>query len=176
MKKIFNLNSLLYIALVTALFSSLSHVAFAIGSVNGGNMVEAYASAIAIDLGLMALAAGIMQRKKAHMKTGILWGGVILFSVISVYANWYSSIHHMQVSTVDAGSFGNWLISIRPILLSGILPILVIYLSEVLSNTYHVNEQREQNRQARIKSRLQARPKRTPKKMDNEIQLFKSVG
>lgn len=150
MKKIFTLNGLLYMALVTALYSSLSHVAFAISSVNGGNMIEAYASAIAIDLGLLALAAGIMKRKKAQMKTKMLWGGVILFSIISTYANWLSAVHHMKsLQTVDIGQFGNWLISIRPILLSGILPILVIYLSEVLSNNYQIQEQREKNRLSR---------------------------
>ena len=140
MAKIFNLTTLLYIALILAMVSSLSHVAFAFSTVNGSNDTEAYISAIAIDLGLLALAAGINSRKRQRRSTWTLWAGVILFSIISTYANWLAGITHVIPLTADVTGVAAWLVSLRPILLSGVLPLLVIYLSEIVSGNYNARQ------------------------------------
>lgn len=150
--KIFSLNTLLYLALILALLSSLGHVAFAFSTVNGQNWIEAYISAIAIDLGLLALAAGINKRKSEKRGTMTLWAGVILFSVISTYANWLAGIVHVTPLKADVTGPALWLVSLRPILLSGVLPSLVIYLSEIVSSNYQ-NELSEAQKQARKGSR-----------------------
>lgn len=138
--KHYNLTTLLYLALILALVSSLAHVAFAFSTVNGGNDTEAYISAIAIDLGLLTLAAGINSRKRQRRKTWTLWAGVILFSIISTYANWLAGITHVTPLPVEVSPFAAWLVSLRPILLSGVLPLLVIYLSEIVSGNYNQSQ------------------------------------
>ena len=159
MKSLFSLQNLLYTALVLALLSSLEHVAFAFATTNGNNWYEAYISAVAIDLGLLALAAGINKRKTENRSTKTLWGGVILFSVISTYANWLAGIAHVVAIDVSldtmAGQANGWLVSLRPILLSGVLPILVIYLSEIVSGNYRV-DLAEAQKQAKKVSRTTA--------------------
>lgn len=151
-----SIRSLLYLALVLALLASLGHVAFAFATVNSGNLVTGYMSAIAIDIGLLALAAGINIRKANNRPTRWLWVGVILFSLISVFANWLAGISHMQPIQADVGSIGKWLVSLRPILLSGVLPLLVIYLSEIVSSDYQ-NDQAVAARQAQKEARAAKR-------------------
>jgi Trp operon repressor len=146
--RLFSLNSLLYLALLLALLSSLGHVAFAFSTVNGSNWIEAYISAVAIDLGLLALAAGINKRKSERRGTMTLWAGVILFSIISTYANWLAGIVHVTPLKADVTGIAAWLVSLRPILLSGVLPSLVIYLSEIVSSNYQ-NELTEAHKIAR---------------------------
>lgn len=131
-----SIRSLLYLALVLALGASLGHVAYAFATVNDGSMITGYMSAVAIDIGLLALAAGINIRKANNRPVRWLWVGVILFSLISVFANWLAGISHLTPIVADVGSFGRWLVSLRPILLSGVLPLLVIYLSEIVSSDY----------------------------------------
>lgn len=141
MRKLWNSTTLLYIALPLALLSSLRHVAYAFSTTNGGNWIEAYLSAIAIDVGLMALAVGINQRKKTGQNTLILWGGVIFFSLISTYANWLAgAVHVEELTAVGVSRFGVWLISLRPIVLSAVLPTLVIYLSEIVSRDCEMSQ------------------------------------
>jgi uncharacterized membrane protein len=160
-RKLYHLNTLLlYLALIFALLSSLSHVAFAFSTVNGANWTEAYLSAIAIDLGLLALAAGINKRKSERRGVKALWLGVGLFSVISIYANWLSGIGHVTPFEMDMSQVGAYLVSLRPILLSGVLPVLVIYLSEIVSGNHAVAQEmahKEAKRQAKRVSNGQGR-------------------
>lgn len=154
--KLWHLNSLLYVALLLALLSSLGHVAYAFTTVNGANWTEAYISAVAIDIGLLALAAGINQRKGQRRPTRWLWAGVIFFSAISTYANWLAGLAHVKPFETELGRFAAWLVTLRPILLSAVLPILVIYLSEIVSGNYHVDQE-----QARKEARKQAKKTET---------------
>lgn len=151
--KFWHLNSLLYLALLLALLSSLGHVAFAFSTVNGDNWAEAYISAVAIDIGLLALAAGINQRKGQRRDTRWLWAGVIFFSAISTYGNWLAGLSHVKPLNAELGRFAAWLVTLRPILLSAVLPILVIYLSEIVSGNYQV-DQEQAKREARKRDKL----------------------
>ena len=138
MGRFLNTQHLLWVALVLALASSLGHVAYAFSTVNGGNWVEAYISAVAIDLGLLALAHGIAKRRSDRRGTSSLWGGVVLFSLISTYANWLAGIMHIRPVEVELSRVGQALVSLRPLLLSAVLPVLVIYLSEIVSGNHQV--------------------------------------
>lgn len=151
-----SIRSLLYLALILALASSLSHIAFAFSTVNGGSLFAGYMSGFSIDLGLVALAIGINRRKAHDRPTRWLWVGVVLFSLISVYANWLSGIAHLTGIVADVGSFGLGLVSLRPILLSGVLPLLVIYLSEIVSSDYQ-NDQAVAAKQAQKEERAAKR-------------------
>jgi len=146
MKKIFSLIGLMYFTMLCCLFACLAHTSFAFASVNGGDTVEAYISAIAIDLGLLVLAASIMKWKRENRKTWSLWVGVFLFSGVSAYSNWLSGAVHVQPLNVTTNALGQFMIDIRPFILSGILPMLLIYMSEVLANYYQVTAKREETR------------------------------
>lgn len=154
-EKVFSLQNLLYLALVLALFASLNHVAYAFSTVNSGNQIEAYVSAIAIDLGMLALAAGINKRRRERRSTRGLWFGVILFSVISTYANWLAGLAHVNQLEVTLSSFSSWLVNLRPVLLSAVLPTLVIFLSEVVSED-HQREVIRAERQAKKEAKQES--------------------
>lgn len=151
--KLFTIQTLLYLALVLALLSSLRHVAFAFSTVNGGNWPESYLSAVAIDIGLLALAAGINRRKAQHRNTRILWAGVALFSSISVYANWLSGAIHVSQLSASITGLSAILFSLRPILLSSVLPVLVIYLSEIATDNAEFSQAQEDRLAKRLAKR-----------------------
>jgi hypothetical protein len=118
----------LWLALVLALVGSLRHVAWTFSTLEGDNMVAGYIQAIAIDVGLFALAFGVQQRKRTGKSARWLWLGVVLFSAISAYANLLHGLHYTSPESFD------WWAQARPYLLAGALPLLVFYLSEILSS------------------------------------------
>lgn len=158
MKKVFSLVGLMYFTLICCLFACLKHTAFAFESVNGGDVFEAYVSALAIDLGLLVLAASIMKWKRENRKTWSLWLGVFIFSGVSMYSNWLSGAVHVSQLAVTTNAVGEFMIGIRPFALSGILPILVIYMSEVLANYYQVSAKREETRVKRAVNKASKTP------------------
>ena len=118
----------LWLALALALVGSLRHVAWTFATLERGNMVAGYIQAVAVDIGLFALAYMIQQRRRERRPTRVLWLGVVLFSLISAYAN---LLHGLYFAS-DLG-LSRWA-SARPFVLSGVLPILVLYLSEIVSD------------------------------------------
>lgn len=132
-------NSLLWLALVLALAGSLKHLAAIFASVDG-NYFMGWVQAIAIDVGLFALAYSIRVRKAANRSTRPLWGGVVLFSCISVYGNLAYGI----LSTT--GQLPAWIELTKPFILAASLPVLVLFLSELLSEDRQHTIQSEQRR------------------------------
>jgi len=134
MKK-FGIQALLWLALVLALVGSLRHVAWGFSTLESGDLVAGYVQAVAVDLGLFALAIGIQQRRRQRRGTGVLWIGVLLFAGLSTYANLLHGV--MFKSEIDLSRWTSnvtimsWLDFLRPVLLSGVLPLLVVYLSEI---------------------------------------------
>jgi len=137
------LNIGVWAALLLALVGSLRHVAWAFGTMEGGNLVAGYIQAIAIDAGLCVLALGVQVRRRQKRGTLALWIGVGVFSAISVYANYLHGAVHM--AEIAAGPLAAW----RPVLLSAALPLLVLYLSEVAGSdtAYTVQVQERAERQ-----------------------------
>jgi hypothetical protein len=86
-KKIFNVQALLWLALILALVGSLRHVAWGFSTLEQGDLTAGYIQAIAVDIGLFALAIGIQQHRKQGRRSIGLWAGVVLFSGVSTYAN-----------------------------------------------------------------------------------------
>ena len=134
MNKIFNVQSLLWLALALALAGSLKHLAAIFASVDG-NIFMGWLQAIAIDAGLFALAYSLRQRKAAKRSVKPLWFGVCLFSAISIYGN----LAYGLLAT--DGNLPLWIAASRPYILAGSLPVLVLFLSELLSDDrQHANE------------------------------------
>lgn len=125
--KFFNVQSLLWLALILALSGSLKHLAAIFASIDG-NVFMGFLQAVAIDAGLFALAYSIKVRKVANRSTKPLWFGVILFSGISIYGNLAYGL--LAVDEI----LPHWIVVTRPYILAGSLPILVLFLSELLSD------------------------------------------
>lgn len=147
LRRIFNLQSLLVVAMLLAFAGSLQHVAWAFSTLEEGNIVVGYLSAIAVDAGLLCLALGIQHYKRANRSTAALWLGVLGFSAISTYANLLHGIQFRADINLTGWtknlSLVGWLDYLRPILLSSVLPILVIYLAEVISGNFSYEREQE---------------------------------
>jgi hypothetical protein len=128
---------LLWVALVLSLVGSLRHVAWGFSTLEEGNLFWGYIQAIAVDLGLLAIAIGIQQARLERRTAAIrwLWCGAAFFALISVYANLLHGLVYESAITLQRNwkSFGEFMIVARPFLLSGVLPLMVIYLSEVVA-------------------------------------------
>jgi predicted transcriptional regulator len=130
-QKLFTVQALLWLALVLALVGSLRHVAWGFSTLEQGDLTAGYIQAIAVDIGLFALAIGIQQHRKQGRRSIGLWAGVVLFSGVSTYAN---LLHGLVYAAPIALQGWDWLIFARPFVLSAVLPILVVYLSEIAAS------------------------------------------
>jgi len=146
-KNIFNVQALLWLALVLALVGSLRHVAWGFSTLEQGDLTAGYIQAVAVDIGLFALAIGIQQRRKQGRRSIGLWVGVVLFSGVSTYAN---LLHGLVYAAPVNLSGWDWLIAARPFVLSAVLPILVVYLSEIAAAdvNYAVQQAERERRKA----------------------------
>jgi hypothetical protein len=124
----------LYIAMILALSSSVNHLAFTFGTLEI-NPLLGWIPAISVDAGLLALSYSINQRKKVKRNTKSLWIGVVFFAIISAIANLYHALF-IQIGksiTIETLRTVDWLQMVMAIVLSSVLPIMVIYLSEIIS-------------------------------------------
>lgn len=132
--KLLTVEALLWLSLVLALAGSLKHLAAIFASVDG-NTLLGWLQAIAIDSGLFALAYSIRVRKVAKRSVKPLWFGVTVFTGISVYGN----LAYGLLAT--DGNLPGWIVVSKPFVLAASLPILVLFLSELLSDDrQHANE------------------------------------
>lgn len=140
-----SVENLLWLSLILALAGSLKHLANVFASVDG-NTLMGWVQAVAIDAGLFALAYSIRVRRVARRSTRPLWFGVTLFTCISVYGN----LSYGLLAT--SGNLPGWILASKPYVLAASLPVLVLFLSELLSDDrQHANEiaEREAKKVAR---------------------------
>lgn len=162
--KFLNVESLLWLSLVLALAGSLKHLAAIFASVDG-NTLLGWLQAIAIDAGLFALAYSIRVRKVAKRSVKPLWIGVSVFTGISVYGNLSYGLF------ATTGNLPAWILASKPYVLAASLPILVLFLSELLSDDrQHANEvaEREAKKVARLADKQEIASGKTEIDMANE--------
>lgn len=147
MDKLLRPQTLLWLALVLALAGSLKHLAAVFASIDN-DTVMGWLQAVAIDAGLFALAYSIRVRRSAKRNTRPLWVGVVLFSGISIYGN----LAYGLLST--SGALPLWIDVSRPYILAGSLPILVLFLAELLSD----DRQYEHKQAEKLAKRLTPKP------------------
>lgn len=136
---------LLWLSLILALAGSLKHLANVFASVDG-NTLMGWVQAVAIDAGLFALAYSIRVRRVARRSTKPLWFGVTLFTGISVYGN----LSYGLLAT--SGNLPGWIVASKPYVLAASLPVLVLFLSELLSDDrQHANELAEREAKKTVK-------------------------
>lgn len=125
---------LLWLSLILALAGSLKHLAAIFAGIDG-NQLMGWVQAVAIDAGLFALAYSIRVRKVAKRSIKPLWFGVTVFTGISIYGN----LSYGLLAT--DGNLPGWIVVSKPYVLAASLPILVLFLSELLSDDrQHANE------------------------------------
>lgn len=127
-------------ALIFVLIGSLRHVAWSYSTLeNSGSWALAwgYWQAIAIDLVVVALAYGIEQRKKATLPTGWYWVGIVGFVLVSTYANLlYGLVFSVDVQqSRDWPRLSLWMVYLKPFVLSGVLPIMLVYISHITAGS-----------------------------------------
>lgn len=129
-------NLVLWAAYILALFASVNHLAWAFGRLEFTAWVG-WIPALAVDFGLAALAYAIQQRKRAKRQTRMLWLGVIAFSVISAFANLLHAVAVVSdaaVVTLEVIRAVDALTLTKAVVLSASLPLLVVYLGEIVSS------------------------------------------
>lgn len=127
-------------ALIFVLIGSLRHVAWGFSTLeNSGSwsLFWGYFQAIAIDLVVIALAYGIEQRKKATLPTGWYWVGIVGFVLVSTYANLlYGLVFSVDVQqSRDWPRLSLWMVYLKPFVLSGVLPIMLVYISHITAGS-----------------------------------------
>jgi MFS family permease len=144
-KKLNPTTAILWLALLLALVGSLRHVAWGFATLERGDAIAGYVQAIAVDIGLFAIALGIQQRRRQRRSTLVLWVGALGFAAISTYAN---LLHGLAWQTDIGLPEWRWLVALRPFLLSGVLPILVLYLTEIAGDdaNYAMREAEKETR------------------------------
>lgn len=123
----FSVEWLLWLALILALGGSLKHLASVFASVDG-NAPLGWVQAVAIDAGVFALAYQIRIRRKERHSTKRLWLGVFAFTGISVYGNLAYGLQALNNSLPD------WISATKPVVLAATLPLLVLFLAELLGD------------------------------------------
>lgn len=118
---------LLWAALVATLVGTLTNTTWAFATVNGGNLLWGAVQAVAADLGLVALAATLAERRARGERAGWLWVAVAGFVGVSTYASYLHS--YAQATALDAPGAG-----LRPLLLGAFLPLMLFALVEVVSH------------------------------------------
>jgi hypothetical protein len=129
-KRINPVQLFLWIALVLALLGSLRHVAHTFASIDG-DWGWGLMQAVAVDVGLLALALAIMQRRRSALSAGGVIAGVVVFTVISVYANLAYGL-----TFKNNGVAPQWIEDAKPWILAATLPVLVLYLAEIVGSQW----------------------------------------
>lgn len=117
----------LWIALVLALIGTVGNTAWAFASVDSGALFMSYVKAIALDVGMVAVAATLAQRKRAGGSTRWLWVAVACFVGGSMYANYLHGQTHLVTLTAN-------LADLRPVILSALLPLMLFALVEIVAH------------------------------------------
>lgn len=143
---------LLWLALLLALAGSLKHLAAIFAAVDG-HWLMGWLQAIAIDAGVFALAFSIRVHKAQGRTARPIWVGLALFSAISIYGN----LAYGLLATT--GQLPTWMIVTKPYLLAASLPVLVLFLSELLSDNRLAG--RTQSEQSEQKANDPATPEQT---------------
>lgn len=117
----------LWIALALALVGTVGNTAWAFGTVDNNAVLMSYIKAIALDVGMVAVAATLAQRKRAGASTRWLWIAVVCFVLGSMYANYLHGQEHLV--TLKAHWEG-----LRPVILSALLPLMLFALVEIVAH------------------------------------------
>lgn len=145
----------LWAALLAAMVGSIQHVAWSFGTLSEGDTWSGLIQAAAVDIGLTALTLGIHRRKREKRSTWLIWVLMGLFGIVSVYANLLYGLAHqieLGLGTIE---------KLRPFILSAVLPLMVISLSEVVSENVQHEQTEAEKKAEKERQREQRRERQT---------------
>lgn len=150
---------------ILALVASWSHVKWAFEMLEVDNRWVPWVAATAVDGGLFALAYSIQQRRRAERGTFWLWVGVAAFAGISMLANW---LHAQAVLYGTEFVSTSTIKNVMSFAFSGVLPLLVVYLGEIVSSDDAVAVAEREKEDAR-RERAAAKIKRESDRLQQRI-------
>lgn len=136
--------ALLWLALGAVLVASWTHVAAAFGALEHGGPPAVLRrlgplvgplAAVAVDLGLIALAWAIGARRRVGRPVGDLWAGAAVFAGLSGLANFDHALRVIAGDAADPVAVWSTLAAYdkaRVLALSATLPLLALYLTRVV--------------------------------------------
>lgn len=130
------ISSVLWLSFLLAMAASIGHLAWTFGTVErAGWEWLGWIPAVAVDAGLAAMAYTIQQRKRSKRPTTTLWAGVVGFALISALANLYYGLSVEATVTPELSPVISavWLQAAKVLVLSATLPIMYIFLGEIVS-------------------------------------------
>lgn len=151
-KKLVTIETLLWLALGLALIGSLRHVAHVFYTIDK-SVAWGWVQAVAVDAGLLGITLGIMKRRRVGRSVWPLLLGIVLFSVISVYAN-------LAYGLEFSAELPAWIVSSKPYLMAATLPVLVLYLADIVGSDYN-HQYAEAERARKMEERKQSRITKT---------------
>lgn len=151
---------LLWAALACALLASWSHVVAAFARLEHGGPpawlarvgpLAAVLAAVALDLGLIALAWGIGQRRRLGRPAGDLWAAVAVFAGLSAFANANHALgvvlKGQAVTWAAVTALDGWTLA-SVIGLAAALPLLALWLARVVELDVDIEAEVERTRAA----------------------------
>lgn len=157
---------LLWAALACALLASWSHVVAAFARLEHGGApawlarvgpLAAVLAAVALDLGLIALAWGIGQRRRLGRPAGDLWAAVAVFAGLSAFANANHALgvvlKGQAVTWAAVTALDGWTLA-SVIGLAAALPLLALWLARVVELDVDIEAEVERTRAAAAAAEL----------------------
>lgn len=149
MKSKFSSQTFLRISLIFVLVGSLRHVAWGFSTLEGNGvwpLAVGYFQALAVDLVVVALSYAIEQHKKSGLSKDKwyhadivtwYWVGIVGFVLVSTYANLlYGLVFSIKVKqSTDWPELSLWMVYLKPFVLSGVLPIMLVYISHITAGS-----------------------------------------
>lgn len=167
------INGVLWLAFVLAMAASIQHLAYTFGTVERpGWEFLGWIPAVAVDMGLAALAYTIQHRKRNNGSTTALWAGVVGFAAVSALANFYHALSVENVAVLTGS-----IVYIKAAVLSATLPVAYIFLGEIISSDdarvsakAEQDEQRALAREERVQRRQERETENEAKRLEIEQQ------
>lgn len=127
--------AVLFVSLVALLLAGLHNVAGGFADVKmGSSPVVHWGSAIAVELGVVAIGLVIAVRAREGDRNARLYLGILLFVAASVFANYDASLEsliHGQITWGKIVQQDRWTL-LKAALLGGAIPLMVLFVIEAL--------------------------------------------
>lgn len=143
---------LLWILMLLMLLASMRHVAWLFATIEGMNRASGWLGAVGFDFGVFLLTLIAHKHREGSAQRRFIRAGIYVNAVLSAIANVMYGVEH-QVELVRVGG---WMWQLIPYVFALALPIMVVFLAEVLARGEEAEAkayEREQRQQAKQTAR-----------------------
>ena len=139
---------LLWLLMLLMLLASMRHVAWLFATIEGMNRASGWLGAVGFDFGIFLLTLIAHKHREGTAQRHFIRAGIYVNAVLSAIANVMYGVEH-QVELVRVGG---WMWQLIPYVFALALPIMVVFLAEVLARGEEAEAkayEREQRKVAR---------------------------